>query len=105
MQSKIAPRVQIKKDLKEGLLHEGGGMINEDSTASLAPASKVSTIEERVVDGLDVFTEPATRKMFEDLALRTTVKMGSLDIVNVLLTLDSKYALVILEDVAASSDE
>lgn len=49
------------------------------------------------VVGLDVFSEASTRDMFRKLCNRYNIPTNELDIVSVVLSLDSKYALAIVQ--------
>lgn len=85
-----------ERDLKESLLHEGG-MTKEDFGNILKSAMNEDDTD---IVGLDVFSEPATRRMFEGLAKRYNVSTGGDVVINCTLSLDSKYALIIVHDQA-----
>ena len=106
MLSKSTPNKQVKRDLKESLLHEGGGFAEvelEHGRKSLTRNELSQQVQKLMHDGddriqgLDVFP-PTSRKMFEDMVKRHNTPTDGKVIVSAVLTQDSKWALFIVQD-------
>jgi len=100
-------RKQIKRELKNSLLesnHEEaeGGMTKEDFD-NMLKQSKPN--EEGDLVGLDVFSDPHTRELFDGLCNQFKIPTNDLQIVSAVLSLDSKYALCIVQDVSDSEND
>lgn len=80
------------EDHAESVLHEGG-MTKADFDQVLKSALNE---EDTDIVGLDVFQDPATRHMFKTLAKRYNISTAGCEVISAALSLDSKYALIVV---------
>lgn len=57
------------------------------------------------LEGLDVFSDEKTREMFESLCNQVKISTNNLQIVSAVLSLDSKFALCIVQDVTDAEND